>query len=39
VHTPGIKDEVLDRLISEKRVAVMVRRLEKTSDNDRLPVD
>jgi hypothetical protein len=32
VHTPGIKDEVLDRLISEKRVAVMVRRLEKTSD-------
>jgi len=32
VHTPGIKDEVLDQLISEKRVAVIVRRNKTTSD-------
>lgn len=32
VHTPGTKDEVLDRLIDEKRVAVMVRRDKNTSE-------
>jgi hypothetical protein len=31
VHSTGVKDDILDRLIGEKRVAVMVRRDPKTS--------
>jgi hypothetical protein len=32
VYTPGIRDDVLDRLIDEKRVAVMVRHDKATSN-------